>query len=47
VTNISISDCDFGTPRSSELPWYAYNVRGLKLRKVTIAGKQVDTDISA
>ena len=47
VTNISISDCDFGTPRSAATPWYAYNVRGLKLRNVTVAGKRYDTDISA
>ncbi|MGH8853979.1 MAG: glycoside hydrolase family 28 protein [Telluria sp.] len=47
VTNISISDCDFGTPKDSAKPWYAYNVQGLKLRNVTIAGKRFDTDISA
>jgi polygalacturonase len=47
MTNISISDCDFGTPRNLEKPWYAYNVRGLKLRNITIAGKKIDTDISA
>lgn len=47
ATNISISDCDFGTPRSSAAPWFAYNVQGLKLRNVTIAGKRVDTEISA
>ena len=47
VTNISISDCDFGTPVAGDKPWYAYNVRGLKLRNVTIAGKRYDTDINA
>ncbi len=47
VTNISISDCDFGTPRASDKPWYAYNVQGLKLRKVIIAGRRYDTDINA
>ncbi len=47
VTNISISDCDFGTPKAADTPWYAYNVQGLKLRKVIIAGKRYDTDISA
>ncbi len=47
VTNISISDCDFGTPVAGDKPWYAYNVRGLRLRNVTIAGKRYDTDISA
>ncbi len=47
ITNISISDCDFGTPKSSAKPWYAYNVRGLTLRNVTIAGKKIDTEITA
>ncbi|TFW29277.1 glycoside hydrolase family 28 protein [Duganella callida] len=39
VSNISISDSDFGTPRNREQPWFAYNVDGLKLRNVRIAGK--------
>jgi hypothetical protein len=47
ATNITISDCDFGTPKSSATPWYAYNVQGLKLRNIIIAGKRFDTDITA
>ena len=47
MTDISISDCDFGTPRQLDAPWYAYNVRGLKLRNIVIAGKRHDTDVSA
>ncbi|SFC90534.1 glycoside hydrolase family 28 protein [Massilia yuzhufengensis] len=47
ITNISISDCDFGTPINGDKPWYAYNVQGLKLRNVRIGGKRFDTDITA
>jgi polygalacturonase len=47
MTGISISDCDFGTPRKLDQPWYAYNVRGLVLRNVVIAGKRHDATIDA
>jgi polygalacturonase len=47
VRDVTISDCDFGTPGNGEQPWYVYNVRGLKLRNVTIGGKKVDTVLSA
>lgn len=40
VSNISVSDSDFGTPRNAEAPWFTYNVQGLKLSKVRIAGKE-------
>ncbi|MGV7206336.1 glycoside hydrolase family 28 protein [Oxalobacteraceae bacterium A2-2] len=40
VSNISISDSDFGTPRNAEQPWFTHNVEGLKLSKVRIAGKE-------
>lgn len=39
VSNISISDSDFGTPRNRDAPWFSYNVTGLSLRNVKIAGK--------
>ncbi|MEO7494360.1 MAG: glycoside hydrolase family 28 protein [Massilia sp.] len=38
VTNVSISDCDFGTPANIENPYFFYNVRGLTLKNVTIGG---------
>jgi polygalacturonase len=47
VTNVTISDCDFGTPASTESPWFLYNVKGLKLNNVTIGGKVHNTDLSA
>ena len=39
VTNVSISDSDFGTPVNAAQPWYLYNVKGLTLKNVTIGGK--------
>jgi len=39
VTNVTISDCDFGTPVSGALPWFVHNAKGIQLRNVTIAGK--------
>jgi polygalacturonase len=47
VRDVTIADCDFGTPVNREHPWYTYNVRGLKLANVTIAGKRYDTTLSA
>jgi polygalacturonase len=47
VRDVTITDCDFGTPGSEGRAWYAYNVTGLKLVNVRIAGKRVDTTISA
>jgi polygalacturonase len=47
VTNVTISDSDFGTPASTESPWFLYNVKGLKLKNVTIAGTVHNTELSA
>ncbi|HMC48746.1 MAG TPA: endopolygalacturonase, partial [Caballeronia sp.] len=47
VMDVSISDCDFGTPANAEQPWFLYNVKGLRLKNVTIAGKVHDTTLSA
>ena len=38
VMDITITDCDFGTPANAAQPWYIYNVKGLQLKNVTIAG---------
>ena len=46
VRDVTIMDCDFGTPVNREHPWYTYNVRGLKLANVTIGGKRYDTTLS-
>ncbi|WP_332877905.1 glycoside hydrolase family 28 protein [Massilia sp. S19_KUP03_FR1] len=47
VHDITISDCDFGTPVNTAKPWYLYNVQGLTLKNVTIAGRVHNTTLSA
>jgi polygalacturonase len=47
VRNVVVKDCDFGTPMNLEKPWFAYNVKGLKLTNVKIAGKTYNTSIDA
>ncbi len=47
ISNVTISDCDFGTPANAAQPYYLFNVRGLKLTRVTIAGKRYNTSLSA
>jgi polygalacturonase len=47
LERISISDCDFGTPRNAEQPWFLHNVREVVLRKVTISGKVFNTKLKA
>jgi len=42
VSNVTITDCDFGTPRNSEQPVYVHNARNVVLKNVTIAGKLVN-----
>ena len=43
LTDITITDCDFGTPRNAEQPWFTHNVKGLVLKNVRIAGKTIST----
>lgn len=47
VSDIEVSDCDLGTPANSEKPLYLYNVKGLKLKNVKIAGKAISNTYSA
>jgi polygalacturonase len=47
VFDVTITDCDFGTPANAAQPWYVYNVRKLKLSNVKIGGKRFDTVLSA
>jgi len=47
LTRISITDCDFGTPRNAAQPWFLHNVRSVTLTNVTIAGKVVSTTLAA
>jgi polygalacturonase len=39
LTDVSISDCDFGTPKNSEQPWFVHNVRDVRLSNVRIGAK--------
>jgi len=47
LTDISITDADFGTPRDADEPWFVYNVKRLKLSNVRIAGKTINTELNA
>ncbi|SFU28665.1 glycoside hydrolase family 28 protein [Pseudoduganella namucuonensis] len=47
VTDVTITDCDFGTPVNDKAPWWLYNVKGLKLKNVTIGGTVHNTTLSA
>ncbi len=47
VTNVTISDCQFGTPVNSANPLYLYNVQGLELKNVQIADKVHNSVLSA
>ena len=47
VSDIEVSDCDLGTPVNADKPLYLYNVKGLKLKNVKIAGKAVNKSFSA
>jgi polygalacturonase len=46
VSDVFISDCDFGTPANTAHPWYLYNVKGLRLENVTIAAKVYKTSLT-
>ncbi|RJG10737.1 glycoside hydrolase family 28 protein [Massilia cavernae] len=39
VRDVTISDCDFGTPANAAQPWFLYNVKGLALKNVRIGGR--------
>jgi polygalacturonase len=47
VTNVTISDSDFGTPANLEQPFYLFNVKGLQLKNVTVGGKVHNETLSA
>jgi len=46
VTDVTITDCDFGTPVNAAQPWFLYNVKGLALKNVTIGGKVHNTTLN-
>ncbi|MFG6489288.1 glycoside hydrolase family 28 protein [Roseateles sp. BYS78W] len=47
VSDVSISDCDFGTPANAAQPFYLFNVRDLTLKNVTVGGQVFNTTLSA
>ncbi|USX26110.1 glycoside hydrolase family 28 protein [Oxalobacteraceae bacterium OTU3CINTB1] len=47
VTDVTITDCDFGAPVNAAQPWFLYNVKGLTLKNVTIGGKVHNTTLNA
>ncbi|MFL6675209.1 MAG: glycoside hydrolase family 28 protein [Massilia sp.] len=47
IRDVTISDCDFGTPANAKQPWFIYNARNVKLANVTIGGKVHNTTLSA
>jgi polygalacturonase len=47
VRNVTITNCNFGTPANAAQPMYLYNVQGLQLSNVTIAGAVYNKKLSA
>jgi len=47
IRDVTITDCDFGTPVNAAQPIYVYNARNVKLSNVTIGGRVYDTTLSA
>jgi polygalacturonase len=47
IRDVTITDCDFGTPVNAAQPWFIYNVRNVKLSNVKIAGKVYNTTLQA
>jgi polygalacturonase len=47
LSDITISDCDLGTPRDAKTPWFIHNVRRLSLKNVRIGGKTVTMELNA
>jgi polygalacturonase len=47
VENVTISNSNFGTPANAAAPIYLYNIQGLTLDNVTIAGAAYNTVLSA
>jgi len=47
VTDITISDCDFGTPRNLEQPWFVHNAKRVRLTNVRVGGKTISKELAA
>jgi polygalacturonase len=46
VTNVTISDCDFGQPVNAAKPVYVYNAKDVRLKNLKIAGEVIDQTVS-
>jgi len=46
VTDVTISDCNFGTPVNAAQPWFIHNAKNIALRNVVIGGKRYDENLS-
>jgi polygalacturonase len=47
LAGITITDCDFGTPRNAAQPWFVQNARRVRLENVRIAGQAVSAELAA
>jgi hypothetical protein len=47
VSKVTLTDCDFGTPRNGQEPVWVYNARDVVLTRVTIAGQVIDRTYAA
>jgi hypothetical protein len=47
LADITITDCDFGTPRNAATPWFVHNAQRVTLTNVRIGGKTVSTGLAA
>jgi polygalacturonase len=46
VTNISFTDCDFGTVRNASMPVFLHNAQNIVLKNVKINGKAINQKLS-
>ena len=46
VSNITISDCDFGTPAAAN-PFFLFNAKDIKLENVKVGGKVINTTLAS
>ena len=46
VSNVTITDCDFGTPRNGKEPVYLHNAHNVVLANVTIGGQVVNRKLA-
>jgi len=47
VTDITVSDCDLGTPVNDKQPIYLFNVKGLTLKNVKIGARLYNETLSS